>query len=280
MSRSKRTHRLILTGAICFALASLSFVAAACGTEEAATEATTPTVEQTKAAPELAASSTPAQERQWAFRGQRGITAAFAPADLDLYRSLLAAQFDMPESPLVAVSVVNYYNVTLPLTPYSEGYVVLQCRYQGRTGWYVLTMPVNDEIANAGGRALGFPKYVADEIDLEETEGVWNGSVIYQGRDVMRVTFTPDAGAEPVENSSADPGLPVFLLVPPAEGPQVNEVNTDIAGERRTVTTAGTITIEADPGEAWAGLLPEAGTAVWGSLDEMTGEWVLTGAQP
>ena len=125
------------------------------------------TVEPTKTA--ASPTSTPAPERQWSFRGQRGITAAFVPTDLALYRSLLPAAFDMPESPLVAVAVVNYYDVTLPLTPYSEGYVVMQCRYQGRTGWYVFTMPVDDETANMGGRALGFPKYVADEIDLAET---------------------------------------------------------------------------------------------------------------
>jgi len=198
------------------------------------------------------------------------------PADLALYRSLLPAAFDMPEAPLVAISVVNYYDVTLPLTPYSEGYVVMQCRYQGRTGWYVLTMPVDDEVANAGGRYLGFPKYVADEIDLSDTEGAWSGRVAHQGRDVMRVEFTPQSGSMPVERSSSDPGLPIFLLVPPGEGPQVNEVNLELFGPRRTVTIVGSATIEADAAEAWAGLLPADGAAS-ATLDETMGEWVLSG---
>ena len=104
--------------------------------------------------------------------------------------------------------------------------------------------------------------------------------MVYQGRDVMQVTFTPQADAKPVENSSSDAGLPVFLLVPPAEGPQVNEVDMQLFGARKTVTTAGSATVEADPGEAWAGLLPAGGVAVSATFDEMTGEWILTGKQP
>lgn len=167
----------------------------------------------------------------------------------------------------------------MPLTPYSEGYVVMQCRCQGRTGWYVLTMPVDEETANAGGRYLGFPKYVADEIGLVETDGVWSGRVAHEGRTVMQVTFTPKAGAHPVETSSTDAGLPCFLLVPPAEGPLVNEVVTELSEPRRTVTTAGSATVEADPDEAWAGLLPAGGASLSATFDEMTGDWVLSGKQ-
>jgi len=138
-------------------------------------------------------------------------------------------------------------------------------------------MPVDDDVANAGGRSLGFPKYVAEEIDLAETDGAWNGRVAYQGRDVMRVKFTPQSGAEPVEKSSSDAGLPVFLLLPPGEGPQVNEVDLQLFGPRRTVTTTGSATIEAGAGEAWAGLLPAGGIASYATFDEMTGEWILSG---
>jgi Acetoacetate decarboxylase (ADC) len=216
------------------------------------------------------------QERQWAFRGQRGVTAAWAPTDLALYRSLLPTQFDMPESPLVAVAVVNYYDVTLPLTPYSEGYVVLQCRYQGRTGWYVLTMPVDDQVANDGGRFLGFPKYVADRIELVESEGGWSGRVEYRGSDVMGVTFTPSS-QPPTDKSSDDPGLPVFLLQPPAEGPTVNEVDMVLFGPKRTVSTTGSAVVEAGSSEAWAGLLPAGGAISYATFDEQTGEWILSG---
>jgi len=274
MAEKSKRMRLFLTGCGCALLAAGVLGLTACSGEKAK-ELVAPT--NAPATTAASPTSTPAQERQWSFRGQRGITAAFAPTDVALYRSLLPTAFDMPESPLVAVAVVNYYDVTLPLTPYSEGYVVLQCRYQGRTGWYVLTMPVDDDVANAGGRSLGFPKYVAEEIDLAETDGAWNGRVAYQGRDVMRVKFTPQSGAEPVEKSSSDAGLPVFLLLPPGEGPQVNEVDLQLFGPRRTVTTTGSATIEAGAGEAWAGLLPAGGIASYATFDEMTGEWILSG---
>jgi hypothetical protein len=78
--------------------------------------------------------STP-PERPWGFGGQRGITAAFAPADLARYRSLLPTAFNLPESPLIVVAVISCEDVTLPLVPYGEGYVLLACRYGGRTGW-------------------------------------------------------------------------------------------------------------------------------------------------
>lgn len=265
-------RRLILAVFTCtFLVASLTLNA--CSSKDKVETNTSPTVApaDSTTSPTKAAS----QDRQWAFRGQRGITAAFAPTDVALYRSLLPTAFDMPESPLVAVAVVYYYDVTLPLTPYHEMYVVLQCQYQGRTGWYVLTMPVDDEIANAGGRALGFPKYVADKIDLTESVDGWNGLVQYQGRDVMRMNFTSQS--QPVEKSSSDPGPPIFLLQPPAQGPQVNEVDLQLFGPRRTVTTTGSAIIEADPGEAWAGLLPAGGIATYATFDEMTGEWTLSG---
>ncbi|MEW6060081.1 MAG: acetoacetate decarboxylase family protein [Actinomycetota bacterium] len=217
--------------------------------------------------------------RPWSFQGQRGINAVFGPTNLPIYRALLPVAFEMPSSPMLAVAVVNYCEVGLPLTPYGEGYVAMQCRHKGRVGWYVFTMPVDDETASAGGRTLGFPKYVADSIGLVETDGVWKGSVAYQGRTIMEVTFTPKADAQPVETSSTDAGLPIFLLLPPGEGPLVNEVVTQLSGPRRTVTRAGSATVRADPGEPWAALLPTGGASSWATFDEMSGDWVLTGKQ-
>ena len=142
-------------------VAALTLSIAGCGGDEG----DSPQATVTAARPPTQA-PTPQERRPWSFQGQRGITAAFAPADVELYRSLLPESFDMPDQPLVAVSVVDYYDVTLPLTHYHEGFVALQCKYHGRTGWHVVTMPVDDETSKTGGRAIGFPKYVADEIIL------------------------------------------------------------------------------------------------------------------
>jgi 3-hydroxybutyryl-CoA dehydrogenase len=215
------------------------------------------------------------QVRPWGYHGQRGITAAFAPADAALYRSLLPAAFEMPDSPLVVVSVLDYHGVDAPLVPYGEGYVLLACRHGRQNGWYVVTMPVDDQTACDGGRSIGFPKYVADHIELGATDGEWIGRVAHEGRDIMGITFTPNAGAEPSETLSTDPGLPCLLLRPPAVGPLVSQVETRLFGPRRTVTTAGAATVRANAGEAWAGLLPPGGGPLAATFDELSGDWIL-----
>jgi hypothetical protein len=196
-----------------------------------------------------------------------------APADLELYRSLLPEQFDMPDQPLVVVTVADYYDVTLPLVPYREGYVLLQCKYQGRTGWYTYTMPVDDKIANDGGRAIGFNKYVADKITLEEQDGIWTGRVVHGGRTVMEIVFT--ATGEPVTATGGGEEVSLFNLVPPGEGPKLNEVKSAASGEQTTVATSGSAIVKADPGEPWAGLLNSEGSTVWAQFQELTGDSVL-----
>jgi hypothetical protein len=226
--------------------------------------------------PTLQPKTTPEERRPWSFLGQRGITTAFPPADLGLYRSLLPESFDMPDEPLVAVSVVDYYDVTLPLVPYREGFVALQCEYQGRTGWHVLTMPVDDETSSIGGRSIGFPKYVADEITLEEQRGGWIGRVVHEGRTVMEITFIAQGNAEPATEGESPV---VFQLLPPGQGPEIYEVSTVTSGERRTVTTSGLATVRADAGEPWAGLLGPEDSTVWASFEQVTGYWWLEPTQ-
>jgi len=92
------------------------------------------------------------------YRGQRGITAIYKPLDSSLYRQPLPTQFEMPDSLQLLVSVVYYSNVNAPLVPYGEGFVSLSCKYQGQTGFYTLTMPVDDKTACDGGLSIGFPK--------------------------------------------------------------------------------------------------------------------------
>ena len=80
-----------------------------------------------------ASTQTPDSRRPWSFHGQRGITAAFTPTNLALYRSLLPAPFGMPQSPLVVVAVVYYNDVASPLVPYHEGYVFSSASIRDRT---------------------------------------------------------------------------------------------------------------------------------------------------
>jgi len=95
----------------------------------------------------------------------------------------------------------------------------------------------------------------------------------------MRVAFKASVGAEPTESVSTDPGLPCRLLRPPDVGPLVSQVDTRLLGPRRTVTTAGSATVEADAGEKWAGLLPAGGGPLPATFDELTGSWFLVQAR-
>jgi hypothetical protein len=270
------THRRLTVCLVAVALAvGASLSLAGCASDDGESQPTAEPTVTTAPQPEptVEPTATPEERRPWSFLGQRGITAAFPPADIELYRALLPEQFDMPEQPLVAMIVVDYYDVTLPLVPYGEGFVAIQCQYQGQTGWHVLTMPVDDETSSAGGRSIGFPKYVADQITLEEQEEGWLGRVVYEGRTVMEITFT--AEGEPVTGASSAEGSPAFQLVPPGEGPAINEVDTVPSGERTTVTTSGSATVRADTGEPWAGLLGPEGSTAWASFEEVTGYWWL-----
>lgn len=280
MERWKSIHQITHRQAAgCLAGIALAvgacFCLAGCGGEEEEGQTTAlPTmtaVPQAKAT--LEPTATPQAERPWAFLGTRRIMTTLAPADLELYRSLLPEQFDMPDQPLVVVTVADYYDVTLPLVPYREGYVLLQCKYQGRTGWYTYTMPVDDKIANDGGRAIGFNKYVADKITLEEQDGIWTGRVVHGGRTVMEIVFT--ATGEPVTATGGGEEVSLFNLVPPGEGPKLNEVKSAASGEQTTVATSGSAIVKADPGEPWAGLLNSEGSTVWAQFQELTGDSVL-----
>jgi len=215
----------------------------------------------------------------WSYQGQRSITAVFRAADSTLYRQLLPAAFEMPDSLQVIVTVVDYYNVTFPLVPYHEGFVMLSCKYQGESGIYTLTMPIDDKLANDAGRSIGFNKYMADTIHLTESSGgVWNGEVIYQGRSVMRMTFTPQGGSRSRNNT--DSGSPAFNLVPPGVGPQVLEVNASLSGSQSITTTPGSAVVTADPGENWGPLLQGA-TLLSAQFEVKTGNWTLvSGNEP
>jgi len=218
------------------------------------------------------ATATQAQ-KTWLYHGQEGITVTLEVADASLYRQLLPEAFAMPERLVAAVAMASYYDVVAPLVPYREGYVLLACSYQGRSGWYTVTMPVDDQVANDGGRAMGFPKYVADRIDLAESGGTWSGQVVRGGVTAMQMTFTPLPTAQLVAGTGDAP-LPLFNLLPPGTGPAVTEVRVAIDGQRQVQALAGTATVAAGAGESWAGLLVGA-TALSAQYERISGSYTL-----
>jgi acetoacetate decarboxylase len=272
----KSIHPIIRVLVVCLSGVALAIAAClclvGCGSDEKKVEQ--PTTVPATAMPQATTTPKPvATQRPYSFLGTRRLMTATVPTNLELYRSLLPAKFDMPDQPLMVVAAAHYYDVTLPLVPYHEGYVLLRCKYQGTTGFYTYTMPVDDKTANDGGRAIGFNKYVADKITLEEENGVWIGRVVYGGKTVMEITFTPKGS--PTKDNSQDNSV-LFNLVPPGQGPQVFEINSSPSGDQTLVTTQGSATVKGDASEPWAGLLNPDGSTAWAVFQELKGDSILT----
>jgi uncharacterized protein (DUF362 family) len=208
---------------------------------------------------------------EWTYQGQHGITAVYETSNSALYRQLLPEQFQMPERLRIIVSVVSYDIVTQPLVPYLEGFVMLACIYEGQDSLYTVTMPVDDQTACDAGIYLGFPKYMADFIDLVDSGGFYTGRVIYRGNTALGLAFEPSDST--VTYRTSNPGLSCVNLRSSAMGPQVLAVNT--TGTMVVQTTRGTASVIVDPSEPWAPLLDGA-TLIGAQLDRISGNWHLT----
>lgn len=190
-----------------------------------------------------------------------GIYTAVEPTDLKLYRELLPDELDMPERPVVAFFIVDYVIVVpYPMGPYLEGAVALSCKYKGEEGWHVITMPVTTRVACEGGRAIGFPKYVADEITLGGKKGV----VRHEGKVRLSLEYTPGLtrALEPHEEEFMGGGVSrleadVFQLAPPGEGPAINRIILKEVVPAHWESEQGMVKIHISPLDPWAGLIPD-----------------------
>ncbi len=122
------------------------------------------------------------------FEGFHGIFTVMEPYDINVYKEMLPKQFSMPPKPLVGVFFVDYYDTEPwhsqpPLNPYLEASVLIRCVYNGKEGWFPLTMPVSTKAACLGGWKLGFPKYVANEMILSPVNDGWIGKAIFKEED-------------------------------------------------------------------------------------------------
>jgi hypothetical protein len=62
-----------------------------------------------------------------------------------------------------------------PMARYQEAAVLLKSVWKGDEGWCVITMAVTKWLPMKGGRHLGFPKYIVDEITLTRDGENWKG---------------------------------------------------------------------------------------------------------
>ena len=201
------------------------------------------------------------------YREYEGLTTHLAPSDLALYRSLVPPAFDLPDQPVVTIYAADFVRIVpWPLTRYQEWAVLLRCAYKGEIGWTCVTMPVTKWLPMVGGRQLGFPKYVTDSITLSTSGEGREAKGIYRRRLRLALEFAPGITRpltpweqELDEDIAFFKKGPAFLLVPPGRGPRIHRVTLAHVVEPQWAPEHGMIRVRVDPGESWAGLLPDEG---------------------
>jgi hypothetical protein len=200
------------------------------------------------------------------FREFEGLATHFEPKDPSLYRKLLPEPFVMPSRPVVMIFVADYIRVVpWPMTRYQEWSILLKCEWKGKEGWYSVTMPVTRWVAMSGGRYLGFPKYIADEIMLARSGETRVATAKYKGVVQLALEFHPGTTRtlaswekELADNESFFKG-DAYQLVPPGRGPRVQKVILRHVVQPKWSPEQGMIRVRVDPGESWVGLVPDEG---------------------
>ena len=198
------------------------------------------------------------------FREFEGLTTHFEPKDPSLYRKLLPQPFGIPSRPVVTVFVADYQRVIpWPMTRYQEWSVLLKSEWKGEVGWYSLTMPVTKWVAMVGGRYLGFPKYIADEIAMAKRGHSYTAIAKHTGVVQLMLEFHPSATRllapwekELAENESFFKG-DAHQLVPPGRGPRAQKIILRHVVQPKWSPQHGMLHVRVDPRQSWAGLVPD-----------------------
>lgn len=207
------------------------------------------------------------ESRGGMYREYDGLTTHLEPKDYSLYRTLLPQTFGMPSQPVVTILVADYLRVVpWPSTRYQEWAVLLRCEWRGEVGWYCVTMPVSKWLPMVGGRYLGFPKYVADEITLTRSGESRAAAAKYRGIVQLELEFKPGTTRQlaPWEKELAEDVTffkegDLYLLVPPGRGPRTRKITLTDVTEPKWSPEHGMIRVRVDPSESWAALIPDEG---------------------
>jgi acetoacetate decarboxylase len=93
----------------------------------------------------------------------------------------------------IATAFIASYPKTNFGPPYNEAALFLSTQYEEVPGSYCLAMPVTNDMAMAGGRErFGFPKKMAQQIQLSHTGGKTSGFVERNSVRFFELEFTPN----------------------------------------------------------------------------------------
>ena len=197
------------------------------------------------------------------FREFDGVKTFLEPKDHVEYRKLLPQPLTMPDAPVVLIFFANYMGVyPWPMTRYQEWAVALKCVFRGEESWHVAIMAVTKWVPMKGGRYLGFPKYIPDDISLIHVGNCWNAQSRYKGKVQLALEFQPGINRSLAQWENELIGQNsffsdyIFQLVPPARGPRVQKVNLEHQRPPSWAPVPGMVKLSIDPSEPWAELVP------------------------
>ena len=133
------------------------------------------------------------QTADWSaeFRGAEMVAAVFR-TDANVLSAILPRPLRSPENPLALAFVAKYPETSFGAV-YNEAALFVQAQHRGRPGMYCLAMPVDDDMAMAGGREVfGYPKKMAESITLCQEGSTMIGSAVRKGTEILRVEVDPD----------------------------------------------------------------------------------------
>jgi hypothetical protein len=210
------------------------------------------------------------------FREAHFIETIFEPQDLAMYRTLLPGVLNMPAVPKVKMGVVKQGDVVYPLGPYKLGFIYLLGEYEGVQRWHVLAMPEDAWVPVKHGNGWGYPKYVVDKIEFEQTSKGFYGAVEDRGEKLFSLNFSEDSSQASLferitstspliflRNMLADEEIPVITFSPysldvPTENKAVLETKQLILGVPSELSDKfGWVSIGVGSNFPWKPLLPE-----------------------
>ena len=202
-----------------------------------------------------------------------------APDRLELYRSLLPLELEMPAVPRIYF-YISEFNGTYPVRiegGYREAAVLLRagCKRDSKTklaegGWFPLEMPVNAKSALQSGLMLGYPKYMAD-ISLKAGDSGYEGAVKVEGRDFFSMQYKP-AEVEVAALEEEEMTVPVYLVL---DG-RINIMQNEIAEQKSYSCRPGLVSLSVNSKARWTGLLDRPEMKGPGVLKIITGRFNLT----
>jgi len=202
-----------------------------------------------------------------------------APGRLELYRSLLPPELEMPAVPRIYF-YVSEFNGTYPVRiqgGYREAAVLLRarCKRDSKTdpakgGWFPIEMPVSAKSALNSGLMMGYPKYMAD-ISLEAGAGGHEAAVKVEGRELFRMHYAP-AKVEVAGLEEEEMTVPVYLVL----GHRINIMQNEVAEQKSFSCRNGMVSLSVSSKAQWTQLLDSPELKGPGVLKIITGRFNLT----